>query len=86
MNLSGQRVYAVADLGNYGSPRTWRRLIQRGEIGILRIGGAVRIPEAELERFLSERYTPPREMRKDSPPRQLAEVIDAVLPRKRATR
>jgi len=65
------------------SARTWRRIISAGGIGIIRISGSVRIPKSSLEIYLSAHFTPPRETRKDPTPRQLAEVIDAVLPRKR---
>jgi len=83
--LSGQRTFAVSDLAQYGSPRTWRRIISRGEIGFLRIGGSCRIPELELERFLSERFTPPRN-RQETRPQTVAEAIDRVLPRLRVAR
>jgi len=81
-SLSEQKMFDVSDLGHLASPRTWRRLIQRGEIGVLRIGGAVKVPESELERFLSERFTPARAIRKEEP-RTVAEIIDLALPRKR---
>ena len=82
MNLAEQKMFDISDLGHLAFPRTWRRLIQRGEIGVLRIGGAVKVPEAELERFLSERFTPARSARKEEP-RTVAEIIDLALPRKR---
>ena len=75
-------MFDISDLLHLASPRTWRRLISRGEIGVLRIGGAVKVPEAELERFLSERFTPARSNRKEEP-RTVAEIIDLALPRKR---
>jgi len=81
-SLSEQKMFDVSDLGHLASPRTWRRLIQRGEIGIIKIGGAVKIPEAELERFLAERFTPARSNREEAP-RTVAEIIDMPLPRKR---
>jgi hypothetical protein len=49
-----------------------------GEIGVIRIGGAVKIPEAELEKFLSERFTPARN-RREARPQTVAEAIDRVL-------
>ena len=85
MNLSEQKMFDISDLLHLASPRTWRRLIQRGEIGVLRIGGAVKIPEAELERFLSERFTPARD-RRENRPQTVAEAIDRVLPRLRVAR
>jgi len=81
-SLSEQKMFPISDLGHLAAPRTWRRLIQRGEIGVLRVGGAVKIPEAELERFLSERFSPARSKRKEAP-RTIAEIIDTTLPRKR---
>jgi len=84
-SLSEQKMFNVADLGHLASPRTWRRLIQRGEIGVLRIGGAVKVPESELERFLAERFTPSRSNRQEMP-KTVAEVIDLALPRKRRSR
>jgi excisionase family DNA binding protein len=83
--FSEQRVFSVSELTKYGSARTWRRIIQRGEIGVIRIGGAVKIPEAELEKFLSERFTPARN-RRESRPQTVAEAIDRVLPRLRTAR
>jgi hypothetical protein len=65
------------------SARTWRRIIAAGKVGVCRIQGSVRIPKASLEAYLTSCFSPPREARKDSTPRQVAEVIDAVLPRKR---
>ena len=81
-SLSEQKMFDVSDLGHLASPRTWRRLIQRGEIGVLRIGGAVKVPESELERFLSERFTPSRSNRKEEPQSVVA-ILDQALPRKR---
>ena len=83
--LSEQKMFDISDLGHLASPRTWRRLISRGEIGILRIGGAVKVPEAELERFLTERFTPARSKREEEP-RTIAEIIDMTLPRKRRSK
>lgn len=80
--LSAQRVYSVAELTKYGSPRTWRRIIQRGEIGTLRIGGAVKILESELERFLAARSTPAR-IAPRTDPQTVEQIIDQVLPRRR---
>ena len=84
-SLSEQKMFDISDLGHLASPRTWRRLIQRGEIGILRIGGAVKVPESELERFLSERFTPARSNRKEEP-RTVAQILDMTLPRKRRSK
>jgi len=84
-SLSEQKVFDISDLGHLASPRTWRRLISRGEIGVLRIGGAVKVPEVELERFLSERFVAPRNQREDRP-QTVAEAIDRVLPRLRVAR
>ena len=40
--------------------RKGRSLIASGQIGIVRIDGRVFVPEPEIERFLRERYIPPR--------------------------
>ena len=67
------------------SPRTGRRIIASGKIGVVRIGAAVRIPAAELARVLSRNYTPPREEPKQSP-QSIVDVLDRVIPRKRGAR
>ena len=84
-SLSEQKMFDISDLGHLASPRTWRRLISRGEIGILRIGGAVKVPEAELERFLAARFTPARPNREEAP-RTVAQILDMTLPRKRRSK
>ena len=84
-SLSEQKMFDISDLGHLASPRTWRRLISRGEIGVLRIGGAVKVPEAELERFLAERFTPARD-RREARPQSVEEALDRVLPRLRVAR
>ena len=81
-SLSEQKMFDISDLGHLASPRTWRRLISRGEIGILRIGGAVKVPEAELEKFLAARFTPARSARKEEQQNVVA-ILDQALPRKR---
>ena len=67
------------------SPRTGRRIIASGKIGVVRIGAAVRIPAAELTRFLSSHYTPPREEPKQTP-QSIVNVLDNIVPRKRGER
>ena len=67
------------------SPRTGRRIIASGKIGVVRIGAAVRIPAAELARFLSKNYTPPREETKPAP-QSIVDLLDNVVPRKRGAR
>ncbi len=67
------------------SPRTGRRIIASGKIGVVRIGAGVRIPAAELSRFLSNNYTPPREERKPAP-QSIVDLLDNVVPRKRGAR
>lgn len=64
------------------SARSWRRIIRAGQIGIIRIEGSVRIPEAELERFLSERWHPAREIRRTGP-YSIEDALDKVAPAKR---
>jgi len=83
--LSEQKMFDISDLGHLASPRTWRRLISRGEIGILRIGGAVKVPESELERFLAARFIPARSNREEAP-RTVAQILDMTLPRKRRSK
>lgn len=38
--------------------RTVRRLIESGDLRVVRIGRAVRVQENELERFIAEREAP----------------------------
>jgi|GEM_PF-1436528 len=42
------------------STRTIRRLLARGELGVVRSAGTILIPAEEVERYIMERYTPPR--------------------------
>ena len=65
------------------SARTWRRIIRAGQIGIVRIEGSVRIPEMELERYLSERFFPARELRRPLAPASIEALIDKHAPRRR---
>jgi excisionase family DNA binding protein len=65
------------------SARTWRRLISAGKIGVLRIEGSVRIPEAELERFLAERFVPARPLRRPLAPASIEQLIEKHAPRRR---
>ena len=65
------------------SPRKGRRIMASGEIGTIRIGGQVLVPESELERFLRERFTPAREGGEQRRPESVVAVLDRVLPRKR---
>ena len=44
-------------------PSTLRAWVMRQKIGHCRIGRAVRIPEAEVDRILNEGYVPAREAR-----------------------
>ena len=67
------------------SPRTGRRIIASGKIGVVRIGAAIRIPAVELARFLSSNYTPPREETKPAP-QSIVDLLDNVVPRKRGAR
>ena len=48
---------SVADAANYlsVSTRTIRRLIQKGEIPIVRIGGSVRVARAALHAYIAMR-------------------------------
>ncbi len=65
------------------SARSWRRIISRGEIGVVRIGGSVRIPASALELFLSERFTPARNLRRSVGPQEVEEILDRLAPRRR---
>jgi excisionase family DNA binding protein len=65
------------------SKRTGRRIIRAGKIGVLRIEGSVRIPEAELERFLTERFIPPHEPVRAAGPQEIEGILDRVAPRRR---
>jgi hypothetical protein len=80
--LAEQRLFPFADVfpGKIPvSPRTARRLVARGEIGVIRISGGVYIPEMEIERFLLARFTPAR----TADPQTVLQVLDRVLPKKR---
>jgi excisionase family DNA binding protein len=65
------------------SRQTWRRIIARGEIGIVRLAGSVLIPEQELERFLAERFVPARVARRATEPQEIKSILDRHLPRRR---
>lgn len=67
-------------------PRSGRRLIARGELGIVRVSGRVFVPEVELERFLSERFTPARDPEQKLAPVSIEAVLDKHAPRKRGAR
>jgi hypothetical protein len=64
------------------SARSWRRILRARKIGFLRIEGSIRIPEAELERFLAERYLPPRDLRRARGPEEIEEILDRVVPQR----
>jgi hypothetical protein len=84
-SLSSQRVFSIAELAQYGSPRTWRRIIASGQIGVIRIGGTVKILEAELEKFLAARFVPARAACPVDK-RSVVEVLDSIVPRRRGAR
>ena len=84
-SLSSQRVYTIAELAQYGSPRTWRRIIASGQIGVIRIGSTVKVPEAELERFLAQRFVPARAAGPVQT-KSVMEIVDAIVPRRRGAR
>lgn len=65
------------------SARSWRRIIRAGKIGVLRIEGSVRIPEAELERFLAERFTPAKDLRRAREPQEIEAIIDSAIGHRR---
>lgn len=65
------------------SARTWRRIIAAGRIGVLRIEGSVRIPEAELERFLTERFTPAVKVLRHIDPETVESLVNNVVARRR---
>ena len=83
--LAKQRLFAFDEIFPAKIPvcaRKGRAIIAAGELGIVRIGVRVFVPESELERFLSERFTPARESRKVEPP-SIELILDSVAPRKR---
>jgi excisionase family DNA binding protein len=66
------------------SARTLRRLIARGELGVLRISGTLRIPEQEFGRFIAERFTPAaRSVRQVVSPETIETILDKAVPRRR---
>jgi hypothetical protein len=82
--LSEQRLFDLSDIVKRTkiSARSWRRIIRAGGIGVLRIEGSVRIPEAELERFLTERFVP-HKLRRPLASAEIEQVLDRVAPRRR---
>lgn len=65
------------------SERTCRRIVREGKIGILRVEGSVRIPEAEIERYLGERYVPAVEVRRCVDPDTVLSLVNNVVARRR---
>lgn len=65
------------------SMRTVRRLIARGELGVVRSAGSVLVPEGELERYISERFTPARAEQRPVEPRELMDILNAAVARHR---
>ena len=49
------------------SPRSVRRLIDQGHLAPVRIGRALRVPRAELERYIDERITASHNRRRAGP-------------------
>ena len=45
------------------SQACWRRWILEGRVEVVRLGRAVRIPQAEIERIISQGTVPAREAR-----------------------
>lgn len=82
--LSEQKLFSIPDVVACTglSSRSWRRLIAAGAIGIIRIGGVCRIPAEELERFLSERFVPARDLRRVKDPQEIESILDRVVPRR----
>lgn len=37
------------------------KMIQAGEMGSVQVGGVIRIPEAEVDRYIAENWTPAKE-------------------------
>lgn len=64
------------------SARSWRRIIAAGRIGVLRIEGSVRIPEAELERFLAERFTPAVKVLRHIDPATVESIVNNAVARR----
>jgi excisionase family DNA binding protein len=66
------------------SDRTGRRLLPK--IGYCKVGGLIRIPRENVERYLASRYVPPAE---PAPPRRratgqpLGELVDGAVQRAR---
>jgi excisionase family DNA binding protein len=70
------------------SSRTWRRFIASGLIGVCRIGRSIRVPEAELERFLADHFHPPTSSKVPRTSRlpvrgSVTNIVDTVIERNR---
>lgn len=69
------------------SVRHLRRLITSGELGSVRIGGLVRVPEVEAQRLIAERFLPPKteepRRRRLAGPGNVATIVDGVIGRQR---
>ena len=68
------------------SARTGRRIIASGALGFVKVGGAMLIPKAELEKFLSERFIPARTVRREQSQQDVMALLDSITARRRGAR
>ena len=64
------------------SRRTGRRLIDAGEIGYTKVSASIRVPAAEIEKYLAKRWTPAKTAHTFVPP-SIHDTLEEVLPRQR---
>lgn len=84
------KLHSLANLSNQWSCsiRHIRRLVARGELGSVKVGGLVRVPQAEIERFIAERFVSPKEevpkRRRNKPlsAGYVTSVVDSVIRRR----
>jgi excisionase family DNA binding protein len=69
------------------SVRHLRRLIASGQLGAVKVGDLIRVPEAEAQRFIAERFLPPKteepQCRRLAGPGNVATIVDGVIGRQR---
>jgi excisionase family DNA binding protein len=83
------KLLPLGDLsGMWGcSVRHLRRLIASGQLGAVKVGDLIRVPEAEAQRFIAERFLPPKteepQCRRLAGTGNVATIVDGVIGRHR---